>query len=170
MKRITLFGLLLALLLLLAIVTSVPSQATSAPPEKPGSPPIGISQHTKPLSGGVPAIAPRAEKVSAHILPTFTESDVRLYIKMHPFGKTIDKKDPQYTVQFLSAKDAKKKYHGPIATNPIQVAPIVCYVEFKGPFKNNIPFRDPGATNLPASPIGVEIFDGQTGDLLTWGT
>ncbi|MDQ2904052.1 MAG: hypothetical protein M3Y81_10905 [Chloroflexota bacterium] len=69
------------------------------------------------------------------------------------------------SIQFLTSAQASALMKG--AETGLPATAAVCYVKLKGPFTLVAPVA-PGARPLPTVAYGVEIFDGQTGNLLMW--
>jgi len=123
-----------------------------------------------PQSGGlgIPAIQPTLPISSS---PRFTSADVRAYLSTHPFmsGPPVKGATPTILeIKFMTSKQASALMRGESVGLPDTA--IVCYVKFHGPFTQVNASVPPGAKPLPLADTGVEIFDGQTGNLLMWWT
>ncbi|RAQ93989.1 hypothetical protein [Thermogemmatispora tikiterensis] len=67
-------------------------------------------------------------------------------------------------MQFMTSEQASALMHG--ADTGLPATAPVCYVKLRGPFTlEGLPVP-PGARQVPIVPYEVEIFDGQTGNLL----
>ncbi len=103
--------------------------------------------------------------------PSFTTSDVRAFLRIHPFvsGPPVKGATPTIVeIKFMTSKQASVLMRGESVGLPDTA--IVCYVKFHGPFTQVNASVSPGAKPLPPTDTGVEIFDGQTGNLLMWWT
>ncbi|HLG77405.1 MAG TPA: hypothetical protein VKX46_13400 [Ktedonobacteraceae bacterium] len=178
MKRLSLFGLVIALLAILAITFTTTHQASNSAhaglqsvqstssdnlrPAKRPSPP-----HNLQPAGHPTAIQPIPARVQAHILPTYTAAEVEQYLPNDPF---IDRKvmGPGFwhTITFRKREDVQKIDKFQYGDS---VAPILCYVEYR----SDKPFTLLGTSGIDPRPHyftkAYEVFDGQTGEALSWG-
>ncbi len=178
MKRLSLFGLVIALLAILAITLTTTNprvngehaglqsvQPTSSHNLIPAKRPTHLS-NLQPV-GYTTAIQPIPARVQAHILPTYTAAEVEQYLPNDPF---IDRKvmgpDFRHTITFVKREFIETR-------DGVQwgesVAPILCYVEYR----SDKPFTLLGTSGIDPRPHyftkAYEVFDGQTGVFLSWG-
>lgn len=98
----------------------------------------------------------------------FTTDDVQAYLNNHSFvgGKIAQGTTAKVTsIQFMTSAQASALMEG--EETGLSATATVCYVKIQGPFT----LAAPGPSNskqLPTASYVVEIFDGQTGNLLTW--
>lgn len=117
---------------------------------------------------GIPAIQPTLPISSS---PRFTTADVKAYLSTHPFmsGPPVKGVTPTIVeIKFMTSKQASALMRGESVGLPD--SSLVCYVKLHGPFTQSNASVPPGAKQLPSVEFGVEIFDGQTGNLLMWWT
>jgi hypothetical protein len=112
------------------------------------------------------AIHPRLASAKSPNSPTYTTTDVENYLKTDALAQEAASKNLKHTVTFVSSLDAEKKLQVSFSQN----ASFLCYVEFTGnqPFTLSIVRMMPGAKPLQFTKA-YEVFDGQTGDQITWG-
>lgn len=130
--------------------------------------PLGVADpnHGKQSAGHRHAIVAVAKLVQAHTLPTFTVRDVENYLRTDPVAQEAFSKHLTHTVTFISASDLSQELQDDFSRN----ASILCYVEFTGdhPFVFNA-VRMPAGATPPQFTKVYEVFDGLTGDMITWG-
>jgi hypothetical protein len=99
-------------------------------------------------------------------MPTFTSADVEKYLQTDAVAQDAARQHLTHTITFISAQTLSQMLHDDFG----QDAPILCYVEFIGkqPF-TLFEVRSPSPSSVPHFTKAYEVFDGQTGDLLTWG-
>lgn len=109
-------------------------------------------------STGVPSITPRI-KNAGPTTAAYTADDVIAYNKKHPEGDT-DTSKPYWVekVDFLTPKDLKAKYGRTITSRPDDT--VICFVTIRGTFSFPLDQR-------LKSDVAYQIFDAQTGNLLT---
>ncbi|MEO6891421.1 MAG: hypothetical protein ABI324_20735 [Ktedonobacteraceae bacterium] len=166
MKRLSALGLILTFAaLLVAASTAMSSQASpnNQPPR-----PLGVTNpnHGTRPAGHMPAIQPRQTLVQARQVPTFTLADVNAYLQTDAVAQDAARQHLTRTITFISAQSVGKMINDDFS----QDAPILCYVEFTGkqPFTLN-EVKSPSPSSMPRFTKAFEVFDGVTGDLLTWG-
>ena len=167
-KRVLL--VVLAVLLTAIIVIAVQMEASShsqASSYNSAVPtPQGVVNHGGQPAGHAHAITPRAALVQAHKLPTFTVADVEAYLQTDAVAIEASSKHLPHTIAFVSASELGQRLNDDFS----QDASILCYVQFTGtqPFTLNAVRMPPGMTPSKFTKV-FEVFDGITGDLLTWG-
>lgn len=160
-------ALLLCCLLLVSIAASTRNQVAAAPIQANVTNNTAVAPPSS--SPGIPAIHPSLAAVS----PTsarFTTADVQAYLHSHPFagGKVVAAAGTTAqvaSIQFITSAQASTFMQGEKTGLPDTAT--VCYVKIQGPFTLAVP-TPPNAKQLPTASYIVEIFDGQTGNLLTW--
>ncbi|GHO56139.1 hypothetical protein [Ktedonobacter robiniae] len=165
MKRIALIGLLaaLALTVLLFVTIANPQNASGSGSHGPK----GFTPPAHTISAGhMKGIPVASNKLQANnnALPTFTASDVEAYLKTNPYP-VGEKSKLKHIITFMSSSDLGKKVNADFSAE----APTLCYVEFTD--------TQPIQLDTVAKPNGqllsfkkvYMIFDGRTGDLITWG-
>jgi hypothetical protein len=153
MKRLSDVDFIIACFLLLVIGITDPHGSTVH------------EQSIPPSAGQMPAIHPDAAKFKAQSLPTFTNTDVEQYLQTDPvIGQDLSSRPGfQHTITFLDSKTLGNTLNDDFSKDAI----TLCYVEFTGP----APFalRDVKAVVPPRFSKAYEVFDGLTGNLITWG-
>jgi hypothetical protein len=153
MKRLSAVGFIIACVLLVIIgATQLQS-------------PLAHGKSIPPSAGQMPAIHPDAAKFKAQSLPTFTNTDVEQYLQTDPvIGQDLSSRPGfQHTITFIDSKTLGNTLNDDFSKD----ATTLCYVEFTGP----APFalRDAKAVAPPRFSKAYEVFDGLTGNLITWG-
>jgi hypothetical protein len=166
MKRLSALGLVFTFAALpVVIITSMSSQAAS---NNQPSRPLGVTDpnHGTRPAGHMPAIQPRQTFIQSKRIPTFTRADVEKYLQTDAVAQDAAHQHLTHTITFMSAQTLSQMLHDDFS----QDAPILCYVEFTGkqPF-TLFEVRSPSPSSVLHFTKAYEVFDGQTGDLLTWG-
>jgi hypothetical protein len=124
---------------------------------------------------GMPAIIPQSSTPAIAGSACFTEAEVQTYLSTHPFpDRSVSIVDGGsqtiQSIQFMTMKDARiiTKSHE-ISSDPDA---IVCLVTLYGPFSLSIgappPYLQLRGWRFPSIiDIVYEVFDGQTGNLLS---
>lgn len=110
---------------------------------------------------GSPAIRPTRKQ----IIPSFSSTDVVTYMSGRPLARTLSssKLSSAYmTVQFLPSKMVSARLLGEPTGLPDST--LLCLVIAHGTFT----FSGPEGT-MVTYPVGYEVFDARTGNLLMWG-
>ncbi len=141
------------------------SQASSTPQPPPPRGVVNPNHGTTP-AGYRPAIQPETTLAQSNSLPTFTSADVEKYLQTDEVAREASSLHLTTTITFVSSQNLGTKLNDDFSVN----APILCYVEFSGnqPFTLNA-VRTPAGVAAPQFTKVYEVFDGQTGDLITWG-
>jgi hypothetical protein len=167
MKRLSIIGLIVAFVLILAIAVTSAQTGLARGDSVPV--PIGFTPPAQThVLGARPAVKPQAAKIQANILPTFTTADVEQYLQEDdPFLEPIaGPLKLTHTITFMPSQILGQQLQQDFNA----YASILCYVEFKG----NGPFplttaHAPTAASIPHVSKAFEVFDGKTGNLLVWG-
>lgn len=129
----------------------------------PGAPQRAIDAPGIPdgIIGG-PAITPRND-----CTPSFTEQDVRAYVRAHPESLMTDPHAPPpivTRVQFMTSREVSVLTHG----EPTGLADdaIVCYVALSGTF---LPYSVPYGVTAHPYHSEVVVFDAHDGNILFYG-
>lgn len=126
------------------------SQVVHAPAQRAISPIVGIQ-----------AIRP----TKTYALPSFSVADVITYSSGKPLAHTLVSSSltsANMTVQFLPSKEVSARLFGEPTGLPDST--LLCLVITRGTFT----FSGPEGTTV-TYPIGYEVFDARTGNLLMWG-
>jgi hypothetical protein len=110
-------------------------------------------------------------------IPTFTEQDVRQYMRTVPSfnGMRIRQTSPNYIITrilFVTNQIANEPNGLNADTGPIDPRLIVCYVEVYGNFRVEGGPPRPAGVIPPSQPVlhhGQLVFDGVTGNVLVMG-
>lgn len=159
------FGLVLGSLLLIVILSS--NGQVAAAPTQTASTNVTPSPSVRGIPG-IPAIHPSLTAATPASRARFTTANVQAYLKSHPFvgGASLKGTTAKVTsIQFISSGQASTLMHN--ADTGLPTTALVCYVKIQGPFMITAPTA-PGAKKFPPVDYGIEIFDGQTGNLLMW--
>jgi len=119
------------------------------------------SQSSQHCNNGDPAVISHSDET------TFTRTAIEQYIKTHAFagGLTISGKKPIVNeILLISSHDASMLMKGEYVGVPDNK--LVWYVQYCGPFLLDwVPY----GVKPPTYPLGQEVFDAQTGQMLLWG-
>lgn len=99
----------------------------------------------------------------------FTVADVKAYLSNHPFPSgptTTGKPAKLLTIEFLTSKKASTLIHN--ESTGLADTDQVCFVKLYGPFTNIYVSVPQGDKPYPATDVGVEVFDAQTGNILLY--
>jgi hypothetical protein len=126
---------------------------------EPSIRPLDLSQVHPEAPPGSPAIRTRKTGI-----PAFSLDDAKEYVKNHPLrGRSNTGRSFTITrVEFMSSKQVSDLLHGESTGFPD--GHTMCYVEIQGP----ITFSGPEGVALTYNGA-VEVFDGETGNLLIVG-
>ena len=150
-------------------VPTVNATATAFARRNPATyPEIFTSSRTPSPWVGIPAIQPHLKAVNP-ATPTFTEQDVKDYIKAHPDGPnrksetipTVDK------IEFITYREFKVRQNGAaVYGQGLSDDHLLCYVELSGTFVTYGPPTGGNEHKMTYNKALV-VFDAQTGNILT---
>lgn len=164
MKRIALVGFPAALALVVLILFTVANPQSASGSGNHGPQGFTPPAHTT-SAGHMKGIQVASNKLQANsTLPTFTANDVEAYLKTNPYPLG-EKSKLKHTITFMTSSDLGKKVNQDFSAD----TPTLCYVEFTDaqPIHLDTVVR-PNGQSLNFKKVYM-IFDGRTGDLITWG-
>ncbi len=163
MKRLSLIGMVIVVagFFMLFLSTVGNSQASSPPMTSP----IGALIHGQQPAGHMPGIQPNSALAVKGTL-TFTSADVEKYLLTDALAQDARSHHFTHTIKFVSAQALGLK----LGEDFSQDASTLCYVEFTG---STPALLKEVRTSPRSKPLlftkAYEVFDGKTGDLITWG-
>lgn len=196
-SKIVLYGLGLAVLLVLAALALVVTDSSKSSSEAvassnpvapvtaiptvnatgtalrgtPGSLPPGLfydPKTTPSLITGVPAIKPRLNSTNKST-PTFTEQDVKDYVAAHPDSpKRKSEVPPTVTkVEFITYQEAQKRQGGALYGQAMPDDQLLCFAELSGNFTMYGPPAGAASARKMSFTKTTLVFNAQTGNALS---